>query len=271
MKFVSFIGFVALSVLVRAAPAPETQSTVVDDVDADVASAIDAEVASAIDADAASAIDADVASAIDADVASAIDADAAAPVFDDANDIPHKRFPHEAVDDISQVGRCIEDIFIAHLRDRSERRGPGQYAEYLAIADVRNDIMEIAQTIKKITKEVKAAIASGNVKANIADFLEHVKSVVEAKVHAANPTLKPVVEKVKSAIDRLIARADDFGMDLYCRLYLDFQRLGFCLPLRGHFHEIIYFFPCLKMVAESGPGLFPNLHHHPDFYLCNRD
>merc|ERR1711970_1453105 len=67
--------------------------------------------------------------------------------------------------------------------------------------------MEIAQHIKDIFNELKAKIASGEVKANIVDFLNKLKAVVEAKIAVAKPVVKAALEKVKAAIDDMIAKA----------------------------------------------------------------
>merc|ERR1712002_322995 len=62
-----------------------------------------------------------------------------------------------------------------HLGDLVDKLKP---AEYMAITD----IMEIAQHIKDIFNELKAKIASGEVKASVIDFLKHLKEVVDAKI-----------------------------------------------------------------------------------------
>merc|ERR1712142_941886 len=69
------------------------------------------------------------------------------------------------------------------------------------------DILEIAQHIKDIFNQLKAKIASGEVKANIIDFLDHLKSVVDAKIAENRPIVKAALEKVKAAIDEMIAKA----------------------------------------------------------------
>merc|ERR1712121_568865 len=87
-----------------------------------------------------------------------------------------------------------------HLGDLVDKR---KSAEYMAIAD----IMEIAQHLREIFNELRAKIASGEVKANIVDFLNHLKAVVEAKIAEARPVVKAALEKVKAAIDEMIAKA----------------------------------------------------------------
>merc|ERR1712198_518303 len=87
-----------------------------------------------------------------------------------------------------------------HLGDLVDKLKP---AEYMAITD----IMEIAQHLKDIFNELKAKIASGEVKANIVDFLNKLKAVVEAKIAAAKPVVKEALERVQAAIDEMIAKA----------------------------------------------------------------
>merc|ERR1712142_688660 len=60
---------------------------------------------------------------------------------------------------------------------------------------------------KDIFNELKDKIVSGAVKANIVDFLKHLQEVVEAKIAESRPVVKAALEKVKAAIDELIAKA----------------------------------------------------------------
>jgi len=76
----------------------------------------------------------------------------------------------------------------------------GDFLDKLAITD----IMEIAQNIKNIFDELKATIASGEVKA--IDFLKHLKAVIDAKVAEATPIVKAALAKVQAAIDEMIAK-----------------------------------------------------------------
>merc|ERR1712228_700228 len=73
----------------------------------------------------------------------------------------------------------------------------------MAIADV----MEVAQHIKDIFNQLKDKIASGEVKANIVDFLEKLRAVVDAKIAEAKPVVQAALEKVKAAIEEMIAKA----------------------------------------------------------------
>merc|ERR1712189_57476 len=75
--------------------------------------------------------------------------------------------------------------------------------EYLSIMD----IMEAAQDLKDIFNQVKAKIESGEVKDNIMDFLEKIKAVVDAKIAAATPAVKAILEKVDAAIQNVIEKA----------------------------------------------------------------
>merc|ERR1712121_302015 len=104
------------------------------------------------------------------------------------------------------LGKAIENLIPTiqkHLGDLIGKLVPNEYVEYLAVSD----IMEIAQHIKDIFNQLKAKIESGEVKANIVDFLKKLKSVVEAKIAVAKPVVKAALEKVKAAIDDMIARA----------------------------------------------------------------
>jgi len=76
----------------------------------------------------------------------------------------------------------------------------GDFLDKLAITD----IMEIAQNIKNIFDELKATIASGEVKA--IDFLKHLKAVIDAKVSEATPIVKAALAKVQAAVDEMIAK-----------------------------------------------------------------
>merc|ERR1712121_156513 len=69
------------------------------------------------------------------------------------------------------------------------------------------DIMEAAQDLKDIFNQVKAKIESGEVKDNIIDFLEKIKAVVDAKIAAATPAVKAILEKVDAAVKEIIAKA----------------------------------------------------------------
>merc|ERR1719283_738448 len=75
--------------------------------------------------------------------------------------------------------------------------------EYISITD----IMEAAQDLKDIFHQVKAKIESGEVKDNILDFLEKIKAVVDAKIAAATPAVKAILEKVDAAVQNVIEKA----------------------------------------------------------------
>merc|ERR1719463_594177 len=77
-------------------------------------------------------------------------------------------------------------------------------AEYMAVSD----IMEIAQHIKDIFNELKAKIASGEVKASVIDFLKHLKEVIDAKIAAARPIVQEALVKVQAAVDEMIAKVE---------------------------------------------------------------
>merc|ERR1712002_48681 len=50
-------------------------------------------------------------------------------------------------------------------------------------------------------------IESGEVQDNILDFLEKIKAVVDAKITAATPAVKAILEKVDAAVKSVIAKA----------------------------------------------------------------
>merc|ERR1712135_179920 len=75
--------------------------------------------------------------------------------------------------------------------------------EYLSIID----ILEAAQVLKDIFARVKAKIESGEIKDSIVDFLQKLKDVVDAKIAAATPAVKAILEKVDEAIQAMIEKA----------------------------------------------------------------
>merc|ERR1719374_237951 len=104
------------------------------------------------------------------------------------------------------LGKAIENLIPTiqkHLGDLIGKLVPSEYVEYLAF----NDIMEIAQHIKDLFNELKSKIESGEVKANIVDFLNKLRAIIEAKIDANKPIVKAALEKVKAAVDEMIAKA----------------------------------------------------------------
>merc|ERR1711911_72664 len=53
----------------------------------------------------------------------------------------------------------------------------------------------------------KAKIESGEVKDNIIDFLNKIKAAVDAKIAAATPAVKAILEKVDAAVQAIVAKA----------------------------------------------------------------
>merc|ERR1712136_54463 len=103
-------------------------------------------------------------------------------IFDDLlNDVLKPALKHAIENLIPTIGK--------HLGDLADKLKP---KEYLSITD----IMEAAQDLKDIFNQVKAKIESGEVKDNIMDFLEKIKAVVDAKIAAATPAVKAILEKV---------------------------------------------------------------------------
>merc|ERR1712136_395564 len=114
-------------------------------------------------------------------------------IFDDLlNDVLKPALKHAIENLIPTIGK--------HLGDLADKLKP---VEYMDISDV----MEIAQHIKDIFNQVKAKIESGEVKDNIMDFLEKIKAVVDAKIAAATPAVKAILEKVDAAIQNVIEKA----------------------------------------------------------------
>merc|ERR1711962_1823876 len=103
------------------------------------------------------------------------------------------------------LGKAIENLIPTiqkHLGELIGKLLPGEYVEYLAVTD----IMEIAQHIKDIFNELKAKIASGEVKASVIDFLKHLKEVVDAKIAETTPIVQAALAKVQAAVDEMIAK-----------------------------------------------------------------
>merc|ERR1711872_686406 len=114
-------------------------------------------------------------------------------IFDDLlNDVLKPAIKHAIENLIPSIGK--------HLGDLADKLKP---KEYISITD----IMEAAQDLKDIFAQVKAKIESGEVKDNILDFLEKIKAVVDAKITAATPAVKAILEKVDAAVKAVIAKA----------------------------------------------------------------
>merc|ERR1712136_406482 len=88
---------------------------------------------------------------------------------------------------------------IAELKDSIG----GYKVEYISIID----LIDAAQVLKDIFARVKAKIESGEIKDNIVDFLQKIKAIVDAKIAAATPAVKAILEKVDEAIAILIEKA----------------------------------------------------------------
>merc|ERR1712243_211033 len=87
-----------------------------------------------------------------------------------------------------------------HLGDLADKLKP---KEYISITEV----MEAVQDLKDIFAQVKAKIESGEVKDNLIDFLNKIKAAVDAKIAAATPAVKAILEKVDAAVQAIIAKA----------------------------------------------------------------
>merc|ERR1712042_183957 len=104
------------------------------------------------------------------------------------------------------LGKAIENLIPTiqkHLGDLIGKLVPGEFVEYVGIEDV----MAVAQHIKDIFNKLKAAIESGEVKADVIDFLNKLKAIVDAKISAATPVVKAFLEKIEAAIEEVTASA----------------------------------------------------------------
>merc|ERR1719283_540259 len=90
-----------------------------------------------------------------------------------------------------------------HLGDLIGKLVPGEYVEFMGLAD----IMNIVEKIKAVFDEVKAKIESGEAKADVIDFLNKLKAIVDAKIAAATPIVKAFLEKIEAAIEEVKASA----------------------------------------------------------------
>merc|ERR1712200_358289 len=114
-------------------------------------------------------------------------------IFDDLlNDVLKPALKHAIENLIPTIGK--------HLGDLADKLKP---KEYIGIAE----IMEAVQDLKDIFAQVKAKIESGEVKDNIIDFLNKIKAAVDAKIAAATPAVKAILEKVDAAVQAIIAKA----------------------------------------------------------------
>merc|ERR1712179_433832 len=114
-------------------------------------------------------------------------------IFDDLlNDVLKPALKHAIENLIPTIGK--------HLGDLADKLKP---KEYISITGV----MEAVQDLKDIFAQVKAKIESGEVKDNIIDFLNKIKAAVDAKIAAATPAVKAILEKVDAAVQAIIAKA----------------------------------------------------------------
>merc|ERR1712168_1301064 len=114
-------------------------------------------------------------------------------IFDDLlNDVLKPAIKHAIEKLIPTIGK--------HLGDLADKLKP---QEYIGLTE----IMEAVSALKDIFNQAKAKIESGEVKDNIIDFLEKIKAVVDAKIAAATPAVKAILEKVDAAVKEIIAKA----------------------------------------------------------------
>merc|ERR1712234_32631 len=114
-------------------------------------------------------------------------------IFDDLlNDVLKPALKHAIENLIPTIGK--------HLGDLADKLKPKEYISLV-------EIMEAVQDLKDIFAQVKAKIESGEVKDNIIDFLNKIKAAVDAKIAAATPAVKAILEKVDAAVQAIIAKA----------------------------------------------------------------
>merc|ERR1712002_837836 len=114
-------------------------------------------------------------------------------IFDDLlNDVLKPALKHAIENLIPTIGK--------HLGDLADKLKPKEYISLV-------EIMEAVQDLKDIFAQVKAKIESGEVKDNIIDFLNKIKAAVDAKIAAATPAVKAILEKVDAAIQNVIEKA----------------------------------------------------------------
>merc|ERR1712135_89736 len=105
-----------------------------------------------------------------------------------------------------ESGKAIMDELVRTILDKiAELKDSigGYKVEYISIID----LIDAAQVLKDIFARVKAKIESGEIKDNIVDFLQKIKAIVDAKIAAATPAVKAILEKVDEAIHILIEKA----------------------------------------------------------------
>merc|ERR1711911_384421 len=110
-------------------------------------------------------------------------------IFDDLlNDVLKPALKHAIENLIPTIGK--------HLGDLADKLKPKEYISLV-------EIMEAVQDLKDIFAQVKAKIESGEVKDNIIDFLNKIKAAVDAKIAAAAPAVKAILEKVDAAVQAI--------------------------------------------------------------------
>merc|ERR1712243_368471 len=108
------------------------------------------------------------------------------------NDVLKPALKHAIENLIPTIGK--------HLGDLADKLKP---KEYISLAE----ILEAFPDLKAIFAQVKAKIESGEVKDNLIDFLNKIKAAVDAKIAAATPAVKAILEKVDAAVQAIIAKA----------------------------------------------------------------
>merc|ERR1719334_192239 len=117
-------------------------------------------------------------------------------IFDDLlNDVLKPAIKHAIENLVPTIGK--------HLGDLADKLKPKEYSMDIS------DIMSAIAAIKDIFNQVKAKIESGEVQDNVLDFLNKLKATVDAKIAAATPHVKAVLEKVDAAIQAVIEKVNN--------------------------------------------------------------
>merc|ERR1711942_83931 len=117
-------------------------------------------------------------------------------IFDDLlNDVLKPAIKHAIENLVPTIAK--------HLGDLADKLKPKEY-----LMDI-SDILSAIAAIKDIFNQIKAKIEAGAVKDNVLDFLNKLKATVDAKIAAATPHVKAILEKVDAAIQAVIEKVNN--------------------------------------------------------------
>merc|ERR1711942_65 len=117
-------------------------------------------------------------------------------IFDDLlNDVLKPAIKHAIENLVPPIAK--------HLGDLADKLKPKEY-----LMDI-SDILSAIAAIKDIFNQIKAKIEAGAVKDNVLDFLNKLKATVDAKIAAATPHVKAILEKVDAAIQAVIEKVNN--------------------------------------------------------------